>query len=569
MAKKAKKAAKKKVVKKAAKTKAKAAKKATAAKKSGQAKKAAKKKTAPKATATEPVVTGPMTRLLPPANSVTVRMYRIGHGDCFLIAFATADPNKPVYVLIDCGYKPGSPAYINTKAREIGQHIVAATGGRVHVAVITHEHQDHVNGITAANFAGLTIDHAWFAWTEDPEDDVANDLRKKFKDKLLGLIGARMRLAAAGDVKQAARLDEFISFEFGGDDDEAFNPAEMTAMLGAAAGGGSANKKSMKLFKDLANDIRYLRPHEEILTLPGMAGTRVFVLGPPKDPDLLKTLDPEGDEEFHGHALSSASAGNYFAAAARSDAKAGGAPPFANRYVIASKKALGDRQHGGFFKTRYGGEKVPASRSLSAARGEYEIDDSPAWRRIDTEWLYSSEQLALDMNGQTNNSSLVLAFELGKGGKVLLFAADAQRGNWLSWADAGWKDGKETVTTKDLLSRTVLYKAGHHCSHNATLNGKLSDTYANLSWMAQGDHGREFTAMITAVRAWAETQNGWDHPFKSIKDELLKKASGRVFQTDTDIERMTKADNSSQIEWSDFQSRAEGERLFFDYTVRA
>lgn len=569
MAKKAKKAAKKKAAKKAVKTNAKAAKKVAAARKSGKTKKSGKKTTPPKAPPTGPVAAGPVTRLLPPANSVTVRMYRIGHGDCFLIAFATADPNKPLYVLIDCGYKPGSPAYINTKAREICQHIVAATGGRVHVAVITHEHQDHVNGITAANFAGLTIDHAWFAWTEDPEDDVANDLRKKFKDKLLGLIGARNRLAAAGDVSKAAQLDDFISFEFGGDDDKAFDPAEMTAMLGAAAGGESANKKSMKLIKDLANDIRYLRPHEEILTLPGMAGTRVFVLGPPKDPDLLKTLDPEGEEEFHGHSLSSASAGNYFAAAARSDAKAGGTPPFANRYVITSKKALRDRLHGGFFRTRYGGENVAAAPSLPAARGEYEVNDNPAWRRIDTEWLYSSEQLALDMNGQTNNSSLVLAFELGKGGKVLLFAADAQRGNWLSWADAGWKDGKETVTTRDLLSRTVLYKAGHHCSHNATLNGKLSDTYANLSWMAQGDHGREFTAMITAVRAWAETQKGWDHPFKAIKDELLKKASGRVFQTDTDIELMTKADNSSQIEWSDFQSRAEGERLFFDYTVRA
>ena len=125
------------------------------------------------------------------------------------------------------------------------------------------------------------------------------------------------------------------------------------------------------------------------------------------------------------------------------------------------------------------------------------------------------------------------------------------------------------MTTKDLLARTVLYKVGHHCSHNATLNGQLSDTYANLSWMAHGDHGREFTAMITAVRKWAETQKGWDHPFAAIKDALLKKASGRVFQTDTDLEAMTKADNSAQVEWSDFQSRTAGERLFFDYTVRA
>jgi hypothetical protein len=496
-------------------------------------------------------------------------MYRIGHGDCFLLAFATSDQNKPIYVLIDCGYKPGSPAYINTNAKEIAQHIVVATGGRVHVAVITHEHQDHVNGITETNFAGLTIDQTWFAWTEDPEDDVANDLRRKFKDKLLGLVGARNRLAAAGDVRQVERLDDFISFEFGGANDEAFNPAQMTAMLGVA-GGGSANKKSMKVLKDLANDVRYLRPHVQIIALPGAANTRVFVLGPPKDPDLLKTLDPEGDEEFHGLALSTASTGNYFAAAARDDSKGGGRPPFASRYVVASSKALRDRPHGAFFRSFYGSEDIAPGYApvVSCARGEDEAFDNPSWRRIDTEWLYSSEQLALDMNGQTNNSSLVLAFELGKGGKVLLFAADAQRGNWLSWADADWKDGRETVTAKDLLGRTVLYKAGHHCSHNATLNGQLSDTYANLSWMAQGEHGREFTAMITAVRKWAETQKGWDHPFKAIKDKLLKKASGRVFQTDIDFDEMTKADNSSQIEWLDFQSRASGERLFFDYTIR-
>ena len=45
------------------------------------------------------------------------------------------------------------------------------------------------------------------------------------------------------------------------------------------------------------------------------------------------------------------------------------------------------------------------------------------------------------MGNDTNNSSLVLAFELGKGGKVLLFTGDAQRGNWASWAAHPFKDG--------------------------------------------------------------------------------------------------------------------------------
>ena len=562
------------MAKKAAKAKkAKGTKKAVKAAKKTAAKKASKapRKTAAEKPSTAPAPAGPVARLLPPPNSVTIRFYRIGHGDCFLLAFATSDPNKPVYVLIDCGYKPGSPAFINTKAKEIGQHIVAATGGRVHVAVITHEHQDHVNGITETNFDGLTIDETWFAWTEDPEDDIANDLRKKFKDKLVGLIGARMRLAAAGEQKEAERLDDFIAFEFGGDDDVSFSPQQMAAMLGAAKGGGgmSANKKSMKVFKDLANDVRFLRPHEEVVKLRGTQDVRVFVLGPPRDPELLKTLDPEGGEEFHSLSLSRASSGNYFAAAAGGPDSPGARSPFGGRYCISFGKALREREHGAFFRDHYGGDGTKQASARNNMRGEDEVADNEAWRRIDTEWLYSADQLALDMNGQTNNSSLVLAFELGKGGKVLLFAADAQRGNWLSWAKKSWRDGRERVTTKDLLARAVLYKAGHHCSHNATLNGQLSDTYANLSWMARGDHGREFTAMITAVRKWAETQKGWDHPFAAIKDALIKKASGRVFQTDTDLEAMTKADNSSQVEWSDFQSRTAGERLFFDYTVRA
>jgi hypothetical protein len=118
-----------------------------------------------------------------------------------------------------------------------------------------------------------------------------------------------------------------------------------------------------------------------------------------------------------------------------------------------------------------------------------------------------ADQLALDMNDQTNNSSLVLAFELGKDGKVLLFAADAQRGNWISWAKKSFTDGENAIiTARDLLSRTVLYKVGHHGSHNATINGLSTDDHANLAWMAQGDSGREFCAMITAVRKWAETR---------------------------------------------------------------
>src|SRR5262249_34870852 len=65
---------------------------------------------------------------------------------------------------------------------------------------------------------------------------------------------------------------------------------------------------------------------------------------------------------------------------------------------------------------------------------------SDAQRRIDGDWLFSgAQQLALYMESYTNNTSLALAFELPNSKKVLLFAADAQVGSWLSWHDVNYK----------------------------------------------------------------------------------------------------------------------------------
>lgn len=525
-------------------------------------------------------------RLRPPAGGATVRMYRTGHGDCFLLAFDGDPPRKAgeaprrsqklarkaVYVLIDCGYKPGSPKFIGTSAKDITDSIREATGGRVDVAVITHEHQDHVNAITEANFEGITIGETWLAWTEDPDDAVANKLRAQFKDKLLGLVAAQQRLAAA-DPKAAGDIEDFLAFELGGDDDDwAPGGPGLMGLMAAAEGdpSKSKNKQAMKLFKDRAQKgVRYIRPHEEIMPLPGAAGVRVFALGPPRDPEQLRDLDPRGEEEFHGLALSAASAGNYFAAAAGAP-QTHGVSPFAARYAVPAGEALQHAQLGAYFAAHYGGPGTPEGFDPdSGPRGEKEVFDNPEWRRIDQEWLYSAERLALDMNDQTNNASLVLAFELGRGGRVLLFAADAQRGNWVSWGNGGWRDGDGTVTARDLLARTVLYKVGHHGSHNATLNGVTASEHASLGWMAQGEHGREFTAMITAVRKWAETQKGWDHPLKAIKDALLKKASGRVFQTDTPVEEMARPDGVSAADWNRFRSRVREDRLYFDLDIPA
>jgi hypothetical protein len=119
-----------------------------------------------------------------------------------------------------------------------------------------------------------------------------------------------------------------------------------------------------------------------------------------------------------------------------------------------------------------------------------------------------------------------------------------------------------------LLARTVLYKVGHHGSHNATLAGAADDAeHPNLDWMGRGAAASEFTAMITAVNKWALTKNDppWVHPLPSIRAALARKAQGRVFQTDEN--EPAKPDGVSAGEWKKFTERSVFSDLYFDWTV--
>lgn len=508
-----------------------------------------------------------MAKLKPPKNGVTVRMYRQGHGDCFLLALPREGGEKedPFYILIDCGYKPGSQKFINDKSIEdVVNHIGESTGKRIDLFVITHEHQDHVNGIWKKNdpyFGDFEIDRAWFAWTEDPSDDLANELRKKYKDQLLGLVEARNQLAfAIGEEDPTIhRLDSLLSLEFGGEDNT-FNLEEMRAA--ASDPSRSPNKQGMKLVKDKAalnKGVDYFSPGGKPQKIKGTDGIRAFVLGPPRSADLLSDEDPVGAEGFPGDVPVGKSL--TFSAAIQTDPSER-ISPFSTVFQIPVKKAFKKSSQKGFYIDNYGKGKMGESEL-----DKVEVPSNAPWRRIDEEWLYSADNLALKMNSGINNTSLVLAFELPKSKKILLFAGDAQRGNWISWDDQTWKDKRKKVTAKSILERTVLYKVGHHGSHNATLAGKEDDNYPNLSWLGKGEYANEFTAMITAVNEWAMTKNNppWRHPLPSIKKALEKKAQGRVFQSDTN--KLSKPKNVSTKVWKEFLSRSTFEELYFDYVI--
>lgn len=493
------------------------------------------------------------TALTPPPGGAAIRMYRIGHGDCFLIAFASDDAKKPAFVLIDCGFKPGSPGKLAppTTVKEIGKDILDVTGGFIDVAIVTHEHQDHVNGLSATNFPGLEVGKVWFAWTENPKDDVANVLRKKFRDRLLGLIDVRANLVGLG--REPYDVDRFLEFELG-ESSESFNGHLHLAAAGKDPA-ASANKLAMKFLRGCAaGDPDFLYPHAAPRPVPRASSARAFVLGPPRDVDKIDDLDPIGDETFdNGHALK--------AAAGRSSV-VGPRSPFSRGHVIPLDEAFTHQEFGRFFTTHYG--HGPVSEHADGK----EVSSYAEWRRMSANDAAGADALALAMNNATNNTSLVLAFELSKGGKVLLFVGDAQAGNWRSWSDADFRDGAETVTAADLLGRTVLYKVGHHGSHNATLKGKAGSKTAGLALMAQGSYADEFVAMITAVEAWArhKPKPDWNHPLPAIKRALEEKAGGRVLQTDSGLP--ANPSGAGAAGWQSFVERVSETPLYFDLLVK-
>lgn len=500
-----------------------------------------------------------MAKLTAPADGVTIRMFRQGHGDCFLLAFPRPDSAEPCYVLIDCGMKPGSQDFLKHKKAlrdVVKEDVFTACGGKVDLMILTHEHQDHLNGIWSKNdppFEPFEISEAWVAWTEDPENETANRMRKRHKDQLLGLLKARNQLAlAVGENANVRRLDQMIGFELG-DADGTMSAAEMQAA--AEDPEKSVNKQGMKLVLDKAMKKRgafFLSPGGKPLEVEGTKGVRAFVLGPPEDEDLIADEDPRGDEGFpRQHSFS------FVEAVQQNNA----APtPFRRHYAVPAADGLGDPES--FFTKRYGMD--PAENN----NDKVEVGDNPPFRRIDADWLFASEALGLKLNTGVNNTSLVIAFELPQSKKVLFFAADAQRGNWFSWKDVTFQDGGQTIDARNLLARAVLYKVGHHGSHNATLAGTVTDPHANLSWMAQGAHADEFVAMITAVNKWATTKMNppWIHPLPSIKEALVKKAQGRVLQMDED--GPTKPNGVSAAQWQQFTDRLVVDDMFFEVTIQ-
>lgn len=455
---------------------------------------------------------------------VTIRHYCQGIGDCHLLRFPKAEGGA-FWMLIDCGVHSsvtGGSAMIDRIVADI-----ATQTTYLDVIVVTHEHTDHISGfLTAAEgFKSFTVGEVWMAWTEKPTDPQAQQLDRYKQQALAALQMTSRSLDRATGLSphlSALRtgLDALLGFNFGAKGDRVRASRDAAAKLAEGR-------------------VRYWEPTDPPITLAGLPDLRIYVLGPPRDAKLIG-LTARSSQMYHaasgsGWLIAQALSGAFTAAEAMAGVEADDAAPFDPNVgtdfarLVASKAAAPPADVtpdiAAFARDRYFGPAPTAGLAIRSRRRTRTVDPNEhdqSWRRIDLDWLGVSADLAMQLDDKTNNTSLVLAFEFADTRRVLLFAADAQVGNWLSWQDTRWTVDGNTVTGPDLLARTVYYKVGHHGSHNATLKEK------GLELMKSKD----LSAFIPTNEKDAKKVGWGQMPFSSIIEALAERCSGRVIRAD-------------------------------------
>lgn len=505
-------------------------------------------------------------------HAVTIRMYGQGVGDCFLLSFPRAgDDASDVHVVIDCGVVAGTPddtERLNAIVTDIGK----TTDNHIDLLVITHEHWDHLSGFLRAAdaWSGIGIDQLWTAWTEREDEDGLPDVLKRILEKhrraLTSVADRAMRLGMMDRQQTTLSLLSFIMD----------TPPEGMS-FSAAPIVSTIFTDLKKRFEDGKHE--FLEPGE-IRRVPGTEA-HCYVLGPPRSDTRLRQTRPtkaketyEATEDDRAKSIAEMDRENPLRAmeSDRSRFQAfamsllgpsmisfdGGLAepgdiPAEGENGLGRVEAARKAKQAAVMEWESYEQTFPLDRSFRVSLSDAElagrakpdqfptlesyIDEVNYWRRIDLDWLGQAETLALQADHLTNNTSLVLAFELPGARradrKILLFVGDAQVGNWLSWDDierwtpVGDANGRSRqADMEELLSRVAFYKVGHHGSHNATLKAR------GVERMPEG----AFTAFVPVSVPVAREVKGWEKmPLDELLNALSKRTGGRVILADGSV----------------------------------
>lgn len=450
-------------------------------------------------------------------SQVTTRLYCHGLGDCNLLGIA-----KPTggtfWILIDCGIHTsakGGREAIDGVVADIFKTVAPTDGGppRLDVIVATHEHWDHISGfLTAAPaFARFEVGEIWLGWTDDPRDAQARALDRYKGEALAALATAAVKLRA--DPQQGALangIEELLGFHFG------FK--------------GERSRSARDALIAFAPDaVRYLEPGD-IAPLPKGLGVTAYVLGPPRDLKMLGLRDAAKDSYGidSGWAMAASLRNAFGVEGGDMNMDSDVASPFDESEGVPLSSldtdAAAPTGLALFVRDHYAGPANPALLPATKPGDPDPPSRDQTWRRIDSDWLGSAADVAMQLDDRTNNTSVVLAFALAPGDDVLLFAADAQIGNWQTWDSVKFPDGTRGA---DLVRRTRLYKVGHHGSSNATLKGEAGK--GGLEAMMHP----ELIAFVPTDEAMAK-RVGWGAiPAPELLTRLGEKAKGGVIRSDT------------------------------------
>jgi hypothetical protein len=274
--------------------------------------------------------------------------------------------------------------------------VAAVTSGALAVVIATHAHQDHIAGFDRFSDTFTKFKIAE-VWLPWTWDP-ANPQAAKLRGKQAALAdGLAAHFAALGPAAAQRPL---------------------TAAAAAAVANLRGNPHAIALLKagfGVGATVRYLKAEDRLTDPAGIAGLTVTVLGPPQSEAYLAQMDPPPNEQYLR--LAADEAGN-----------AGPIEPFPARWRIAAS-AMGDL-------------------GLSPA------DTIRLGDATDT----SAEDLAFALDKARNNESVVVL--LSYRGQTLLFAGDAQYGNWRWWL--------ENEKPDQILPQVRFLKVAHHGSVNAT-----------------------------------------------------------------------------------------------------
>jgi len=397
------------------------------------------------------------------AKGLKVRMYRVGFGDFFLLTVPTSRGNQ--FILIDCGVLKGTSGM-----GDIGSIVAAVddmhktTKGKLALVIMTHRHADHIAGFSKADFSKFEASLVWMPYWEKFNADKGKKSTKSFAangNENMAANGAN--LSEQEDENEAFNLQLDINslatnlaMQFGSRTDP--EAEEALAQLGNATGiedfsaaangkkkvGGGSNAVALNVLKNqLGKDgknVRYYSAGDEPELPAELKGLTAKILGPP----------PKKAKAFLALTDLKKGVGQYLDSMTEGEDKPQSIKPFTDEWTadLATDYKPQDLH----------GRNIDYDAATKVVEGSLPDVLAAAAAKIET---------------FLNNQSLVVLFEFG--GKNLLFAGDAQAGNWEYWLfkmsepiKDPTKAGDIVEESKELLQTIDFYKVGHHGSTNAT-----------------------------------------------------------------------------------------------------